>query len=76
MEGRDIQALCHEAITHMVREMNPGLEEMESAALERYSLHDRPLSRADFEQAFQKIKPGSAPEDVQRYDRWREKFGG
>jgi len=74
--GRDIQSLCQEAITHMVREMNPGLGEMDAAATENYTLHDRPMKQSDFNGALQKIRPTSTPEDVARYQQWKGEFGG
>jgi len=74
--GRDIANLCQEAINLMVRESNPDLEELTMQQLEHYSLRSRSLSKEDFDRALEKIKPSSQQKDLDKYEKWKEEFGG
>ncbi|MBI4020216.1 MAG: ATP-binding protein [Candidatus Aenigmarchaeota archaeon] len=74
--GRDLAALCQEAIMHMVREENPGLESLTSKDVEYYSLNYRPLGEKDFDFAFGKVKPVAGRRDIEKYELWKKDFGG
>ncbi|MCK4714158.1 MAG: hypothetical protein KAT35_01170 [Candidatus Aenigmarchaeota archaeon] len=73
--GRDIAALCQDAINIMVREKNPGLEDLTSKQLETYSLSTRELLPSDFDKAFEKVKPASDSKSLQKYNEWGMEFG-
>lgn len=73
--GRDIAALCQNAINIMVREKNPGLEDLTSKQLETYSLSTRELLPSDFDKAFEKVKPASDSKSLQKYNEWGMEFG-
>ncbi len=74
--GRDIASVCREAIIHMVREQNPGLHDLSAKELGKYVLKHRPLEKRDFEVAFEKIKPALKAVKAERYEEWRDDFGG
>ena len=73
--GRDIASLCQQAITNMVREKNPGLEDLSAKQLELYTLRTRGLLPSDFEKAFEKVKPGLKTESLKKYEEWGAEFG-
>ncbi len=73
--GRDIASLCQAAINMMVREMNPGLHDMDAKTLEVYTLKTRELSKADFDAAFEKVKPSSDEKSLSKYSEWEREFG-
>ena len=73
--GRDIAALCQEAISIMIREKNPDLENMSAKQLEVYSLNTRGLLPEEFEKAFEEVKPGSTADMLDKYDEWIKEFG-
>ncbi|KKT20347.1 MAG: AAA ATPase central domain protein [Candidatus Peregrinibacteria bacterium GW2011_GWA2_43_8] len=74
--GRDLRNLCQEAIMHMVRERNSGLEQLDAKLLEHYQLKHRPLERKDFDFAFSKVKPSTPKSYLQKYEKWANDFGG
>ncbi len=74
--GRDIANLCQEAINLMIRESNPGLDKLTIQELEHYSLRSRQLSKEDFESAFENVRPTSQQKDLDKYEKWKEEFGG
>lgn len=74
--GRDLASLCQEAITRMVREQNPNIENLTVKELEVYSLKYRPLKPEDFDASFEKTKPTVQAADVEKYENWRKEFGG
>ena len=74
--GRDISSICREAIISMIREQNPRLEDLTSKDVNTYSLKHRPLTKKDFDTAFKKIKKPITPEDLKRFEEWKEEFGG
>jgi len=77
--GRDISSLCQQAIWHMIREENPNLHELASLPYEelrKRKLKLRGLRMHDFEEAMAKIKSPLKREDIERYERWNEEFGG
>lgn len=73
--GRDIAALCQHAISTMVKEENPSLEELTSKQLDSFSLKTRPLLSLDFDSAFDKIKPSCDSAALDRYSEWEKTFG-
>jgi katanin p60 ATPase-containing subunit A1 len=74
--GRDLASLCQEAITRMVREQNPSIEQLTVKELEVYSLKYRPLKAGDFDSALEKTKPSTQAGEIERYEEWRREFGG
>ncbi len=74
--GRDIANVCREAVTLMIREQNPGLQDLSLKEIERYELKHRPLKPSDFDKSFEKIKPTSTASDLEKYKRWADEFGG
>lgn len=74
--GRDISSMCQEAVNIMVREQNPGLEELSSREVERYSLKYRALKPGDFEEALNRIRPAVSAQDIKKYEEWGKEFGG
>ncbi len=73
--GRDIASVCREAIMFMIRQQNPMLEELTATQIEKYSMCHRPLTRADFEHAFSKVKRTVDDKAVGRYEAWKAKMG-
>ena len=74
--GRDIKSVCMEAISRMVRDMNPDLESLDSKQIEHDSLRSRYLSLRDFDAALEKIKPSATQKDLDQYENWKKEFGG
>jgi SpoVK/Ycf46/Vps4 family AAA+-type ATPase len=72
--GRDIASLCQEAISLMIREKNPDLDKLSAKQLEEYALSTRGLSPEDFAKAFEKVKPGSTVDELDKYDNWGKEF--
>ncbi len=71
--GREIEHLTSEAVKTMVEEVNPDLVKLVDqgrAALEKYQLKVRPLSKSDFDRAFTQVKPQMTPKDLAEYERW------
>jgi SpoVK/Ycf46/Vps4 family AAA+-type ATPase len=73
--GRDIESLCQAAISIMVREKNKSLESLDADDIASYTLETRPLSKADFDAAFAKVKPSSDARSLKRYAEWGQEFG-
>jgi SpoVK/Ycf46/Vps4 family AAA+-type ATPase len=73
--GRDIAALCQEAISLMIREKNPDLENLSAKQLEVYTLDTRGMLPEDFAKAFEKVKPSSKVDTLDKYDDWGKEFG-
>jgi katanin p60 ATPase-containing subunit A1 len=73
--GRDIAALCQDAINTMIREKNPRLEDLTSKQLETYSLVTRELLPSDFDKAFEKVKPAMDSKSLDKYSEWENEFG-
>ena len=73
--GRYIASLCQDAISIIIREKNPDLENLSAKQLEVYSLNTRGLLPEEFEQAFGKVKPGSTADMLDKYDEWINEFG-
>jgi SpoVK/Ycf46/Vps4 family AAA+-type ATPase len=73
--GRETKNVCKEAIRQMISEENAQLEELSKRPIDEirsYQLDTRPLQRADFEHAFDKIDPNTGEDDIQRYNSWED----
>jgi len=68
--GREIAAICRDAIMYMVREMNPDFKSVDPKLLEKYSLKERPIKKSDFEKAFEKNKRMADPSFMKKYEDW------
>ncbi|MHA1863258.1 MAG: AAA family ATPase [Candidatus Thorarchaeota archaeon] len=66
--GRDISIVCREAAMEPIRD----LQRTGRMDDEREILDIRPVSREDFLNAIENIKPATPPEDVRRYIDWAE----
>lgn len=73
--GRDVSNVCREAIMTMVREENPGLEDLSVKQIEKYKMNYRSLTNEDFEKAFSKVKRTVNEKTLRRYDEWGEEMG-
>lgn len=74
--GRDLSNLCQEAVSRMILELNTSMERLTVKELETYRLAHRPLEEGDFSSAMEKIKPSIQKEDIEKYDEWKQGFGG
>jgi len=77
--GRDVKNLCQQAIWRMIREENKDLHKLASLPFEelrKRTLITRPLEMGDFEGAFKKIKSPLTTNEIERYEKWAEEFGG
>ncbi|SNQ61740.1 HEAT repeat domain-containing protein [Candidatus Methanoperedens nitratireducens] len=64
--GRDVAALCNEAVRIMIREENgPEVNKPKM----------RPLTRSDFRKSFPKIKGTITAREIRKYEDWAEKNG-
>ncbi len=66
--GRDISVVCREAAMEPIRD----LQRTGRMDDEQEILDIRPVSRDDFLQAIENIRPATPPEDVKRYIDWAE----
>ena len=58
----------------MIREKNPDLDKLSAKQLEEYALATRELTPQDFAKAFEKVKPGSTVDELDKYDEWGKEF--
>jgi vacuolar protein-sorting-associated protein 4 len=69
--GSDIAIVCREVIMRPIRELD------KSGSLEGNSdVNVRPITREDFDAALRKIRPTVSDEEIQRFEDWREEYGG
>jgi SpoVK/Ycf46/Vps4 family AAA+-type ATPase len=76
--GRDMEALCREAVNSMVKRHNPELASLVDDSVERLTSHSlavEPLLPRDFEHAFETTSPSLSEEDVARFYEWEDKYG-
>jgi vacuolar protein-sorting-associated protein 4 len=66
----DIALLCREALMQPIRELDA------EGALSDMSIQVRAPKVNDFHNAMMHIRPSVAPNELERYDKWRDKFGG
>ncbi len=77
--GREIERLCKEAIGRMIQEQNRDIPKLVDQGLDKlrgYQLRVRPLTLADFEHALAGTSPATSPEEMKRYEDWREQTDG
>jgi katanin p60 ATPase-containing subunit A1 len=75
--GREIERVCAQAIQHMVVGQNPDLVHAVDGGQEevtQYHIRVRPLAEADFQHAFEQIKPETRPEDLARFAQWQQAY--
>jgi len=71
--GREIEQLCQTAITHMTQRANPELlavVDKGQEAIREYAIRVEPLTREDFEVAFDQIRPITTSAVLRRYEEW------
>ena len=71
--GREIDAICDEAISIMVKEANPQLTSLVDQgreSVEKYTIRVRPLTSKDFDVSLSRRKPRTTPADLRRFDEW------
>ncbi|MFX0173546.1 MAG: AAA family ATPase [Candidatus Hodarchaeota archaeon] len=66
----DISLLCREALMRPIRELDAN------GALKDINIQPRPPNTNDFLVAMESIKPSVSPEELKRYEEWKDKFGG
>ncbi|MFX0052013.1 MAG: AAA family ATPase, partial [Candidatus Hermodarchaeota archaeon] len=66
----DIALLCREALMRPIRELDAN------GALKDINIQPRPPNTDDFLVAMESIKPSVSPEELKRYEEWKDKFGG
>ncbi len=76
--GRDIEALCREAVNNMIIRCNPNLARLADEGIDRlqnYSLDIEGLQPRDFHHAFETTSSSLPEEDVVRFYEWNDEFG-
>jgi SpoVK/Ycf46/Vps4 family AAA+-type ATPase len=72
--GREISAVCQEAVNRMIYSMNPGIADIVDQGVEsvrEYTLALRPLTGKDIEDSLRLIiPPATLSEDLDRYSAW------
>ena len=71
--GREISAVCQEAVNRMILDMNPSISDIVDQGVEsirKYTLVLRPLTAKDFEDSIGRIPPATSSEYVDRYATW------
>ena len=66
----DIALVCRESLMQPIRELDA------EGALTDMSVQVRAPKAVDFHNAMMHIRPSVAPDELARYDEWRDKFGG
>ena len=73
--GRELERISQEAVSRMVKELNPQIAELVNlgfGAVKSYELKLRPVERKDFEAVLVNIKPEIAESDLQRFRDWEK----
>jgi len=71
--GREITAICNNAIKMMINRLNPDLPEKVNKGLEaikKYHLRIGIILKNEFEKSFAKIKPTTSFEYLKKYESW------
>ncbi len=71
--GREIAQLCQEAIRQMMSAANPDMGQLVAQgarALAAYKMKTQPITTAQFNSAFGKVRPKTDLAAIQRYERW------
>ncbi|PWI48662.1 hypothetical protein CEE45_05475 [Candidatus Heimdallarchaeota archaeon B3_Heim] len=66
----DIALVCRESLMQPIRELDA------EGALTDMTVQVRAPKAVDFHNAMMHIRPSVAPDELARYDKWRDKFGG
>jgi len=75
--GRELGALCNRVVDRITAEQNPDLANLADSgaqAVKDYSLRFRPIVQTDFVEAVRTIKPGTSPQEVERYHAWEQRL--
>lgn len=75
LSGRELESLVKEVTNRMVSEENRAIPDLVDRGLEAVRAHSikvRPLAFADFERARRLVHPVTTPEQVARYEEWRD----
>jgi SpoVK/Ycf46/Vps4 family AAA+-type ATPase len=73
--GREIERFCKQSVNHMIQETNreiPGLVDQGLDKVRSHGLRVRRLTRADFERAARLLTPQTTPEEMRKYEEWKE----
>ncbi|MCA8939572.1 MAG: ATP-binding protein, partial [Planctomycetes bacterium] len=73
--GREIERLCKEVTTRMIRDQNKDLPAVVDSGLHQarnFEVRVRPLSIDDWKAAAAGIAPGTSPEEMRRYLQWND----
>lgn len=76
--GRDIGALCREAIDGMVARHNPALPRLADESIERLQEHDLetgPIVTRDVERAFEATRAALPESEIEDFHEWDAKYG-
>lgn len=79
--GRDIRAVCQEAVMSMLRRANPGvgrLVEKEWSPLDvaRATYRVLPIKSDEILEAIKRVKPAVSKAELERYEEWAREKGG
>jgi katanin p60 ATPase-containing subunit A1 len=75
LSGRELESLVKEVTNRMVAEENkaiPDLVDRGLDAVRQHAIKTRPLVLADFERARRLVHPVTTPEQMKRYEEWRD----
>ena len=73
--GREIEMVCQQAIRSMLDRANPGMENLADKGIDyirNYQLVAKELNEADFDSAFENVKPVATPAMLKNYDIWMQ----
>jgi len=75
--GRLIRNVCQEAVERMLKEMNADVpNHVDNKTIGDYTLRVRPLAKADFDQALQRVRPTADSKSLRQYKVWADRVGG
>lgn len=77
--GREIERLCKEVTTYMIRDMNKDLPAIVDAGLDNarnYEVKTRPITIDDWRAAASSITPATSPAEMQKYREWNDAVDG
>jgi len=73
--GREIERLCKEVTTRMIRHMNTDLPKVVDAGLDNardYEVKVRPISMDDWNFGIGRITPATSPQEMDKYLKWND----
>ncbi|MFP4380606.1 MAG: ATP-binding protein [Candidatus Sumerlaeia bacterium] len=74
--GRELRALCQEAIRLMMNENNPDMNKVVDrgkAALEKYKMKVAPIQTKHWNEAFRRFRPQTNAQMLRRYEEWQSR---